>query len=248
MGTCLKLSVTQSKKIALFEWHPPSFCNFHFPPKIKWKINLGLLSSSSFHSQEFTFSSMPCFYQDQLFLLWLQLQGKSSTRQWHQLTSATATLLLILMLTGIHGLVLVTQASHKAFLHQCPKIQRKDHHNFQKSKKQHSRSHCSGRAHRALHSTWIQRSFLNLAAQAADKYKYPRVFWSQLITSNTLFVFHWTLWSIYKLFIIQLLEVSQSTSVSSKTVQVSSMKTHVKSLSCSSLLTAFLDYKSQISA
>lgn len=52
--------------------------------------------------------------------------------------------------------------------------------------------------------------------QAADKYKYSSVFWSQLMTSNTLFVFHWTLWSIYKLFIIQLLEVSKSRSVSRK--------------------------------
>lgn len=51
------------------------------------------------------------------------------------------------------------------------------------------------------------------------------------MTSNTLFVFHWTLWSIYRLFIIQLLEVSESTSVSSKTLQVSSMKTHMKDLS-----------------
>lgn len=51
------------------------------------------------------------------------------------------------------------------------------------------------------------------------------------MTSNTLFVFHWTLWSIYRLFIIQLLEVSESTAVSSKTLQVSSMKTHMKDLS-----------------
>lgn len=51
------------------------------------------------------------------------------------------------------------------------------------------------------------------------------------MTSNTSVVFHWTLWSIYKLFIIQLLEDSKSTSVSSKTLQVSSMKTHMKNLS-----------------
>lgn len=61
------------------------------------------------------------------------------------------------------------------------------------------------------------------------------------MTSNTLFVFHWTLWSIYKLFIIQLLEVSKS--VSSKTVQVNFIKTHVKVLSFSSLLRACLDYR-----
>ena len=83
---------------------------------------------------------------------------------------------------------------------------------------------------------------MNIAAQAADKYKYLRVFWSQLMTSNTLFVFHWTLWSIYKVFIIQLLEVSKSTSVSSKKVRVGSTKTYAKGLSLSPLLAAFLDY------
>lgn len=62
------------------------------------------------------------------------------------------------------------------------------------------------------------------------------------MTFNTLFVFHWTLWSIYKLFIIQMLEVSKSTSVSSRTVQVSSMKTHMKNLSFSSF-DSILDYR-----
>lgn len=71
---------------------------------------------------------------------------------------------------------------------------------------------------------WLWRNFLNIAAQAADKYKYTRVFSSQVITSNTLFVFHWTLWSIYKLFIIQLLQVSKSISVSNKTEQLSCTK------------------------
>lgn len=63
------------------------------------------------------------------------------------------------------------------------------------------------------------------------------------MTSNTLFVFHWTLWSIYKLFIIQLLEVSKFTSVFSEAVQFSSMKTHVQNLFFSPLSTAFLGYR-----
>lgn len=152
---------------------------------------------------------MPCFYQNQAHLLWLQLQGKSLTSQCHYLTSNTATLLPILQLTGACGLVLVIWVSCKTFLSCCPKILGKDHCYHHKQNKQDSRSCCSRWAFRTLHFMWIWRNFLNIAAQAADKYKYTRGFSSQLITSNTLFVFHWTLRSIYKLFIIQLLELSK---------------------------------------
>lgn len=92
-----------------------------------------------------------------------------------------------------------------------------------------------------LQFDWTQRCFLNIAAQATDT-NIPvslTAFWSQLMTSNTLFIFHWTLWSIYKLFIIQLLEVSKFTSVFSKAAQFSSMIAHVQNLLFSSLSTAF---------
>lgn len=96
-----------------------------------------------------------------------------------------------------------------------------------------------------LQFDWTQRCFLNIAAQATD-INIPvslTAFWSQLMTSNTLFIFHWTLWSIYKLFIIQLLEVSKFTSVFSKAAQFSSMIAHVQNLLFSSLSTAFSGYR-----